>query len=290
MTDNTYRVALGPPLQGKILTGDRYWQTFNGAFQNVQLASDLIAAELYEGRPITTWCDPQWRKSENYKLGQHLGLDFDTEDKHSTLQALLKEPFISKYAAFLYTTPSHTPDKPRARVIFLLDTPIYQAANYTLAASALLWIFGTADRQCKDPVRFFYGGKPGACELEWLGNELPLELMKDLINRYKTTGNAERKKPRTYNYEGGTVNERKIADALQHINPWSLDYDQWLYVLMGIHHALGNAGLDLAEQWADGKPHEVESKWHGFGGNATGLITEGTLFKIAKENGWRPVN
>ena len=37
-------------------------------------------------------------------------------------------------------------EKPRARVVFLLDQPIMQAKNYTLAASALLWVFGTADR------------------------------------------------------------------------------------------------------------------------------------------------
>jgi len=281
-----YKVAIGPAQSGKIPPGSPYWTTFNGSFQNQELPSDLIAAELYDGKPITTWCNPQWRKTENYQCGQHLGLDFDTEDRQSSIPVLLKEPFIQKYAAIVYTTPSHTPDKPRARVLFLLDTPIFQPANYTLAAASLLWIFGTADRQCKDPVRFFYGGKPGACEMEWLGNTLPLALVKDLIQRYKTTGNAQRKRSHT-TFTPGSADERTITDALSHIDPWSVDYDEWLSVLLALHHELGDGGLTLAEQWADGKPGEVERKWRGFGKYSGGSqVTVGTLFHLAQLHGW----
>lgn len=290
MTD-LYRIAIGPVLQGKIPPGDPYWREFNGSFCNSELEQLDIAAALYDGKPITTWCDPQWRKAENYRCGQHIGLDFDTEDQRSTIPTLMRDSFIGKYGSIVYTTPSHTPDKPRARVIFLLDTPIYQARNYTLAASALLWIFSTADRQCKDPVRFFYGGKPGATEMEWLGHELPLTLVKDLIQRYQATGNLTRKQTQRQ-YEPGTADERQIADALRHIDPWRLDYDEWVAVLMAIHSELGSAGLSLAESWGDGKPGEVALKWRSFdsGGNVSGRVGIGTLFKLAKDNGWERRN
>jgi len=282
-----YRIAIGPVLQSKIAPGDPYWGTFNGAFKNSALDQVTIASDLYDGHAITTCCDPQWRKAENYQCGQHIGLDFDTEDKRSTIQTLLKDSFISKYASILYTTPSHTPDKPRARVIFLLDTPIYQAKNYTLVASALLWIFGAADRQCKDPVRFFYGARPGACEMEWLNHELPLTLARDLIARYQATGNATHKQAQR-TFTPGTADERQVTDALKHIDPWRLDYDEWVAVLMALHGELGAGGLSLAESWADGKPHEVEQKWRRFdaNGNVSGRVGIGTLFALAKQNGW----
>jgi len=60
--DKAYHVAIGPVLQGKIPAGDPYWGTFNGAFRSQQLTQLDVASELYDGRPITTVCDPQWRK------------------------------------------------------------------------------------------------------------------------------------------------------------------------------------------------------------------------------------
>ena len=284
---NTYHVALGPILTSKIPPGDKYWYEFNGSFKNTELPQLDIASALYDGHAITTCCDPQWRKTENYQQGQHIGLDFDTEDQRSTITTLMKDTFISKYASIIYTTPSHTPDKPRARVIFLLDTPIKQAKNYTLSAASLLWIFGAADRQCKDPVRFFYGGKPGSTEMEWLNNELPLPLVRDLIGRYQKTGATTRRQTQRQ-YSPSSTDERQISDALKFINPWRLNYDEWVAVLMAIHSELGAGGLSLATSWGDGQPGEIEQKWRGFdtSGNVSGRIGIGTLFALAKDGGW----
>jgi hypothetical protein len=287
-TSATYRVAVGPVLTGKIPYGDSYWPKFNGSFENHEIPALDIANAVYMGHPITTWHKDHWRHSKNYQLGQHLGIDFDTEDGRSSLPQLMKDPFIAKHAAFLYTTPSHTPDKPRARAIFLLDTPIHQAKNYVLAASALLWIFGTADRQCKDAVRFFYGGKPGACEMEWLANELSLDLLKDLIRRYQETGARVRRQLQR-RYEPCNADEREVVDALRHIDAWGIAYDEWVAVLMAIHSEFpGENGIAIADAWADGKQGEVAQKWRSFDaqGNTTGRVGIGTLFQMAKEHGW----
>lgn len=290
MSDPTYKVAIGPALTAKIPYGDPYWKEFNASFENQELPSGVLAARLYEGHTLTTWHADHWRHSRNYLCGQHLGVDFDTEDARSTLPVLLKDRFVAKYAGIVYTTPSHTPATPRARVIFLLDTPIMQAKNYTLAASALLWIFGTADRQCKDAVRFFYGGRPGACQMEWLSeNLLPLALIKDLIARYLSTGQRTHQHA-TRTYTPGTADEREIAEALRHIPAMDISYDEWVSILMAIHSELpGLNGLQLAESWAEGKPGEVEQKWRSFHdtGNPSGCVTIATLFKIAKDHGWQ---
>ena len=269
----SYKIALGPVMQAKLPPGDPGWSAFNAGFVNRELPQMEIAAALYDGQPITTWHKDRWRVGTNFLLGQHIGLDFDTEDARSTIPALLREPFIAHHAAMIYTTLSHTPDKPRARVVFLLDTPIVQAKNYALAASALLWLYGTADRSCRDAVRFFYGGKPGACELEWLNHELPLALVKDLIARYQATG-AQTKHHTTKPYAPRNTNEQEVMDALQRIPAWGIDYDEWVNILMALHAEFPDSGLSMAKAWGDGKPGEVEHKWKSFkpNGNGTGRI------------------
>jgi len=190
MTDTTYRVAVSTwALDHKLAPGAPEWAAFNASFVCQDLTPFDFAHAIYDGHPFTTWHANNWRTSANYVCGQHLGLDFDAGDQTSTLPALLDNPFIHRHANILYTTPSHTPEAPRARVVFLLDTPIMQATNYALAAASLLWLFGTADRQCKDPVRFFYGSL--RCDMEMFDNVLSLATVKHIIAQYQASGKRE---------------------------------------------------------------------------------------------------
>ena len=204
MAFSTYALA------EKIPPGDPIWRPFNASFECVDVPTIEIANYIYTGHPFTTWHKNNWRVTENYWLGQHLGLDFDTEDQRSTLAYLVKDKFVAKYASLVYTTPSHTPDKPRARVLFTLDTPIYQAANYTMAAAALLWLFSAADPKAKDAVRFFYGAVH--CDVEYLDNTLPLDVVKSLISRYRETAAQTRRKQ---DYEStGDVDAGRLVDSI----------------------------------------------------------------------------
>lgn len=279
----TYQIAISRyQLEKKIQPGDPIWPRFNACFNNQSLTTERLLEKIYAGHAITTWHKDHWRTSANYLAGQHIGLDFDSGDKSSSLDALCQDKFISRYAAFLYTTMSHTPEAPRSRVIFLLDAPIMQAKNYTLAVQSVLWLFGTADRQCKDAVRFFYGSP--RCDFEIFSNVLPLETVKKLIGQYLETGAKEKHHAARKDYAAPT-SQQEVADALKLIPPWGIDYDEWLAVLMGIHAAFGEAGFALAESWANGKPGEVEQKWRSF--HASDGITVASVFGIAKKFGWR---
>jgi len=188
-----YRIAFSRmALSGKIEAGSDLWPKFNASFDNRELEPIEIANLIYTGHPFTTWHRNHWRDGSNYELGQHIGLDFDTGDVRSTLAHLAAEPFIAKYASMIYTTPSHTPEAPRARVLFLLDTPIHQATNYALAAQAMTWLFSHADPKCKDPARFFYGSLN--CQVEYLENVLPLDVVREIIRKYQATGHAEKRR------------------------------------------------------------------------------------------------
>ncbi len=60
---------------------------------------------------------------------------------------------------------------------------------------------------------------------------------------------------------------------------------------MALHSEYGDAGLGMAEQWADGKSGEIERKWRSFKetGNVSGTVTIGSLFEIAKRFGWQKI-
>jgi len=273
-------------LTKKIPPGDPFWPQFNAGFQNKELSTVEIMDTIYAGRAVTTQHKNNWRTSENYLCGQHLALDYDSENEQSTILFLLKDKFISRHGAFIHTTISHRDEAPRARVFFVLDQPILQAKNYTLAAAALLWIFGTADRQCKDAVRFFYGA-PG-CKMEMIGNILELQTVKKLIAQYQETGLSEKHHAVKRDYTA-PPSQQEVYEALKLIPPNGIEYDEWVQVLMGIHSAFGDEGRSLAESWADGKPGEVAQKWKSFrpSGNTLGAVTIATVFGIAKKYGWK---
>lgn len=173
-------------LQHKIPHGAPLWGPFNDSFANYTLTLEEIAEMIYEGRPYTTWHIGR-RKRKNFLLGQHLALDFEGSagwGSATTLGALAQDPFISRYGALLYTTPSHRPPAdPRARVLFVLDRPIQRAENQVRAATALLALYRFSDPACKDPCRFYYGSP--RCDMLMLDNVLPLDKVIEMIEAHE---------------------------------------------------------------------------------------------------------
>jgi hypothetical protein len=82
----------------------------------------------------------------------------------------------------MHTTPSHSPDAPRARVVFFLDQPIDDAAGFQAAAKFLVSQFDGADEHCTDASRFFYGAFN--CDI-WLSqNILPVRQLRHFYRRW----------------------------------------------------------------------------------------------------------
>lgn len=159
--------------EGKISQDDvPAWRAFNGSFRNIDVPADELAHLIQTGHAYTAQ-HRHYRHSKNFVAGQHLGLDFDTEDASSSPAALTMDGFITNYAAFIHTTPSHKPDTPRSRVVFELDRPIKDKDKYGELARSLVHKFGRTDKKCKDPARFYYGSQ--GCEIWWIGNTLSLD-------------------------------------------------------------------------------------------------------------------
>lgn len=81
-----------------------------------------------------------------------------------------------------------------------------------------------------------------------------------------------------------------LREALEHIDPGALSYQEWVGIGMGLKEA-GYAPEDW-ERWSQGDPDryhagECARKWNSFRGTAT-PITAGTIVRMAMEQGWRP--
>ena len=166
--------------------GERRWARFNAGFSAESHTADSLLAEIMRGYAFccvlggcdldhcgVRWCcadrksDPRhcgrpvgYRKGSHFQSAQSLELDFDQGDETSSIPHLLTDPFFCKYAAFLYSTLSSTPDSPKSRVVFILEGPYTDAEGYRQARIALLHRYPRSDPSIKDAARFLYGSHP----------------------------------------------------------------------------------------------------------------------------------
>jgi RecA-family ATPase len=80
------------------------------------------------------------------------------------------------------------------------------------------------------------------------------------------------------------------AEIIEHIDPSSLQYQEWLTVGMALKHE--GASVEDWDAWSRRdstryKPGDCLRRWQGFNGSAT-PVTAGTLVELAKQQGWQP--
>jgi putative DNA primase/helicase len=187
---------------------------------------------------------------------------------------------------------------------FLRDTVTVNDGNRAdMVALQAAWVTLTGgDKPAKDLARVLrvpgtrnmkpeYGPDfPTVALVQWTGVLYDLadfELLTAGLVAVKAPGTngAAHFQPSTW---GGSDLET-VAAALNFVNPWAIDYAEWVAVLMAIHAEFGMTGLSMAAAWADGKDGEVESKFLSFkpSGNGSGRVTLGTVFHLAEKHGWQ---
>lgn len=82
-----------------------------------------------------------------------------------------------------------------------------------------------------------------------------------------------------------------LLDALGHIDPANLSYQEWINVGMGLKEA--GYPASAWEDWSRRDPRryhpgECPRKWETFNGAAGELVTGGTIIKMAMDLGWHP--
>lgn len=287
-----YRIAINRMATGKLPKGDPRWHEFTNSFVNRELELLEIANAIYTGHAYCPWQRSVGRSSENFLCAQHIAIDMDTKDERSAIATLSQHPFVRMYGALIHTSPSHTPELPKARVIFFLDRYIESALGYTAAVEFMMAQFDDHDPVCKDPSRFFYGANN--CDIWFQEGELPIAHLRHYFKQWernrpkapaKTDGkiiNLQQK--RDERTDKDTRDElEKVGDALRKIDPWSIDYNRWIGILAALKREFGDRALSLAEEWAQGQPGEVRREWEKHlktnrGGKQTTL---GTIYHLA---------
>ena len=131
---------------------------------------ELLHLVTEEGRPYTpALLDTPLKDGSIVKCNdcftsqQIFALDFDNKDSEIvSLETTLSQAAELDLNAFgAYFTPSHTEAIPKYRLLFCLERPITNERERQIIMKMLLDLFPSADPNCKDAARHFYGVKTG---------------------------------------------------------------------------------------------------------------------------------
>lgn len=273
---------------------DLNWERFNTAFKNVELDLIEIVNAIYLGHAYTAWMDGK-RNKQNFTCAQHIAVDLDTRDYRSSFDCLSEHPFVRQYGAILHTTPTHTPQAPKARVIFLLDEPITTLTGYELAIETIYAQFDGADTSCVDGARFFFGnGKLSETNDTsgiWFSDSVcfPLKDLRLYAKQYTCNKKHEKElaapppaSDRPTHTDKPDLTE--IENKLLTIDSYALPYDWWLKTIAGLKHEFGDAAFWIAKQWSDrpGKAELTERKWQTLGQHER-PATIATVYRVIQE-------
>lgn len=149
----------------------------NSEFVTKDLTATQLQASIAKGYAFCAPFRDHKRREANFTAAGFLAVDVDDG---LSLEAALHDPYFLAYASFLYTTPSHTEERHRFRIIFELEQPIETPETMRHALTGLIVRFN-ADASCKDACRIFYGSSKGAFFAN--GKRLPESQVKDLAKR-----------------------------------------------------------------------------------------------------------
>lgn len=191
----------------KLPVGDPRWGQYTHSFQKEShTLESLIKRITVDGCSFCPVMRSSHRKADNFISAQHIDLDDDRGTQESSLASLAADLFIADHAAFLYESPSSTPEKPKTRVVFILDSPLTTATDCRTAQEAMLWRFQGTDEHVKDPARLFYG-RPNA-QVRNLGNILYGDvLQQEVIEPYLQSGQHQSNGHKTAEAIGNTIPE-----------------------------------------------------------------------------------
>lgn len=124
---------------------------------------------------------PQYRGGHR-KTGNFIGVGFLAADVDAgmTLDEANDHPFVRHHAGLVHTTVSHTAERHRLRIIFLLDEPIQSARDWADAQLGIALKFNS-DASVSDGARMFFGNTKAA--IYHIGRTLPAAVVAGLIAR-----------------------------------------------------------------------------------------------------------
>lgn len=273
------------------------WASYQEAFEPESLSVQHLLTEIAEGSSFAPVFDGR-RCRENFYLAQHIGLDFDNEDGGIRgLDDLLSDPFIAAHAALIYPTLSWTPERPRFRVVFVLDEPIRSAGGYEAALHTVMRLYPTSDSQCKDISRAYFGNGTISRDHLWrhvadLDNTLAVGVLRHYYLSWKNTEaerTAHRITPPASRPKNQPADMDVVMEQLERIDPYAMSRDEWVKVGSGLAREFGDAAFERFKQWSDVPGHKglSMSEWNSMKRDHSTPATIGSVLHVARKYGGR---
>lgn len=148
------KVAINPGLIDKNLSGDT--RKFVAGWKNVELTPSELADHINQG---IAYC-PQLagdksRRAKNFFCSDVLSVDMDGLRR---VDEVLADPWVREHLTIFYTTPNHTEERHRFRLVFAVERTITDASEM-VAATLSLALKLSGDRSVTDAARLFYGSR-----------------------------------------------------------------------------------------------------------------------------------
>ena len=233
----------------------------------------------------------------NNNVGSISGIELDYDLEKISFDQAAAKLRKNRLEFLIYTSPSHTPAKPRWRLLLPTSCELPPEQRMKLVAR-VNGIF--ASNVCSPETwtlsqSYYYGSVNGnaahACEY-YTGDFVDLRNDLDATARYKN-GNGKADEPHEPSEPQAAI--EKIAAAVAEIPNQDLEWDEWNKIGMAIWRATGGAAAGGAIFGAFSRKSEkydqaaTQQRWQHYFRSPPDSIGAGTLFHMADEAapGWR---
>lgn len=229
------------------------------------------------------------RSNENLEKRSLITLDLDNYDNDiSSLEGVFRTKF-KDYGWLAYSTASHTPKKPKIRIVFLLEKPV-SGEDYRIITMKLIDELGIANyldvAASTCPSQFMnLPIKPSEDYIPWSQEKVgdPVRVMKidhkenDLVKIVKN--------------QPLDITDDQVNEYLSKYDPESTDYYAWVKVGMALHHQYsgGDIGKKVWYKWSiqdtryekEDIKNQIISKWSSFD-QKFNPVTFASIIKLVK--------
>ncbi len=153
-----------------------------------------------------------WRSERNFVRQNWTAVDID--EGYASIDEISKIPFFQQYGAILYTSPSHTPEHPKARLVFRLEKTLTAIADVRALYTAMIYKFG-GDKACHDAGRMFYGSE--GCDIETYPTKvIPTGIVNRLVDEGKEIVKKQLTPKTSFNVIGNST-QGYVAGGRKHL-------------------------------------------------------------------------
>lgn len=191
------QVSVNPNIFNKTPNNTRKdWST---GFDKHELTIEELSEVINFGFAFSYVFKNGLRSTKNFISADILCVDMDGT---RTVEDTLDDDIVKKYGTLFYTTPSHTPDQHRFRIIFVLPRTITDIVELKQSMTALSRRLG-GDMSVIDGGRLFFGSHNSKPTI--LGNSISSTYLWELIKDGKVAVESESK-----SYTGLTTNRSAL--------------------------------------------------------------------------------